>query len=417
MGGDNVQLGGACIVADQSALWRCAGLRQVDRLLLGLNALAGAETTGAKPMPVFVSARQSAWRSGLTTLPLPHLHLAADEQEFARAITATTRAVAVLPTRLVADRIFGTDNPTVRLGRAGLLVESERVHRAIATNSLADLMAETSGSENNEDYLVDEIDAASCEERLLRGTAKTQDGLISRLLNRPVSRSITRLLLPLPIRPNQITIALMILPLLGLWFLARGNYLGFAVGAVFFQLHSALDGCDGEVARLKYLQTSRGAKLDEVCDRISSLLYALGLGLGLDRQFGGTLGSAYLIESIVALAVIGIGETILTARPFAATIGNDSRASDYAGRFEHNFNRGDQLKLWVIRHSRMLAISEGFTSFFSHMTKRDVFQFGFLVIALCGKPSWILHIMAGAAAIILLLAIERLLSTRIRQSE
>src|SRR4029453_14601208 len=44
------------------------------------------------------------------------------------------------------------------------------------------------------------------EKQLLRHSGKSQDGIVSKFLNRPISRAITRLLLKLPITPNPWTI-------------------------------------------------------------------------------------------------------------------------------------------------------------------------------------------------------------------
>ena len=65
-----------------------------------------------------------------------------------------------------------------------------------------------------------------------------------------------------PITPSGWTLAILILPLIGAAFFARGDYLSVLLGLIVFQVYSVLDGCDGELARLKFLESPRGAMLD-----------------------------------------------------------------------------------------------------------------------------------------------------------
>jgi CDP-alcohol phosphatidyltransferase len=105
--------------------------------------------------------------------------------------------------------------------------------------------------------------------------SKPQDGFVSRVLNRAISRRITHLLLKFPVHPNAWTIAIFALPLIA--FFIRGNYLSIVIGAAIFQVFSILDGCDGEIARAKNLESKFGERLDYFCDFIASLLYVLAL--------------------------------------------------------------------------------------------------------------------------------------------
>src|SRR5437016_8351253 len=111
--------------------------------------------------------------------------------------------------------------------------------------------------------------------------SKPQDGFVSRFLNRPVSRRITRVLLKFPIHPNSWTIAIFVLPLIASVFLVRGNYLSVVIGAAIFQAFSILDGCDGVIARAKSLESRFEERLAILCVFLASLLYVLALGWGL----------------------------------------------------------------------------------------------------------------------------------------
>ena len=69
------------------------------------------------------------------------------------------------------------------------------------------------------------------ERRLLREQAgKTRDGPVSRHLNRPVSRWLTRYLVRTPVTPNQISVVSWGLSCLGAALFAAGGYPALAAG-------------------------------------------------------------------------------------------------------------------------------------------------------------------------------------------
>src|SRR6478735_2180135 len=139
--------------------------------------------------------------------------------------------------------------------------------------------------------------------RRLTLMSKPQDGFVSRFLNRPISRRITSVLLKFPIHPSTWTISICVLPVIASVFLVRGDYASIVIGAAIFQVFSILDGCDGEIARAKNLESKLGERLDYFCDFIASLLYVLTLGLGLHRSS----------EGIVCAALITANEVLLRA--------------------------------------------------------------------------------------------------------
>ena len=84
--------------------------------------------------------------------------------------------------------------------------------------------------------------------QLRRSLTKEADGPVSRYLNRPISTRMSMALAHLPIHPDVVSIAALILGFLAAWLLASGQ--GIAA-AILVQLASILDGVDGEIARLQ----------------------------------------------------------------------------------------------------------------------------------------------------------------------
>ena len=110
---------------------------------------------------------------------------------------------------------------------------------------------------------------------LLKG--KIHDGPISRLLNRPVSIRCSKILVNFNFTPNQISIFSFLLSLFAAAFFAMGEYRYLAFGGIMAQLASIIDGCDGEVARLKYLSSNYGGWFDAVLDRYADAFLLFGL--------------------------------------------------------------------------------------------------------------------------------------------
>ena len=106
---------------------------------------------------------------------------------------------------------------------------------------------------------------------------KPTDGPVSRYLNRPLSVRLSRYLARTPIHPNQISFFSFILSLAAAWLFAKEGYFPLAAGAVLAQAASVIDGCDGEVARLKFLESDYGGWFDAVLDRYADAFLLFGL--------------------------------------------------------------------------------------------------------------------------------------------
>ena len=104
-----------------------------------------------------------------------------------------------------------------------------------------------------------------------------EDGFISEYINRPLSRRLSKALSRTPLSPNHITLLSFFMGLLGAVGLATTDPWFWIVGGFLIQFASIVDGCDGEIARIKLLQSPQGAWLDTVLDRYSDL--AIGLSV------------------------------------------------------------------------------------------------------------------------------------------
>jgi phosphatidylglycerophosphate synthase len=134
---------------------------------------------------------------------------------------------------------------------------------------------------------------------LLRSLRKPQDGWTSTYLNRHLSLAVTRLLVATPLRPNQVSVGILAVGLVGAYFATRGTYLDFLIGALLFQAQSVLDGCDGEMSRLLFRGSKLGEWLDTVGDDLTNYGYFAGASWGLYRA---TTSPLYLAAGAVIVA-------------------------------------------------------------------------------------------------------------------
>ncbi len=123
----------------------------------------------------------------------------------------------------------------------------------------------------------DERTFKKVEKKLLANLKKASDGPISRYLNRPISSRITKYLVRGSITPNHISFFSFILSVLSAFFFFSGGYINLVIGGIIAQMLSVIDGCDGEIARLKFQITEFGGWFDAVLDRYADALVLFGL--------------------------------------------------------------------------------------------------------------------------------------------
>lgn len=134
--------------------------------------------------------------------------------------------------------------------------------------------------------------------KLLAGLVSPADGLISRHLNRRVSRLLTSWLARTQVTPNQVTAVSFLLGLVGAALFALGQPLWAGLSV---QLGSISDGVDGELARLKCKLSPRGAFFDSLLDRYADGLILLGMG-----YYAYTLAPGWVPVLLTVAAVFGI---------------------------------------------------------------------------------------------------------------
>jgi phosphatidylglycerophosphate synthase len=376
------------IVADESADWMVAGLRQLDRLALSIDEFA-VENKETAPVLICIF-----WRPDLDALQ----RWGPTNERLTRV--AFTSELDGEPFDLILNtRLFLYREAVRQLMEASVSLPeivspiSEKELWEGYSRSVESLPRSREGAW---EYIADGNQIDEIETRFLRGSGKSQDGFVSRYLNRPISRVVTRLLLRFPTTPNGWTLLIFLIPIVASLILLRGTYWSSVWGLVFFQAFSVLDGCDGEIARAKFLESERGHRLDDLFDILSNILLVLGLGLGLSRQANlvGHSGWFYAVEGIAVAVLIGVNESYLATREARE---DDGESESLGGAL---YPRHREL----VERSGMLFLGERFASWLIQLTKRDVAMLFFVFLAAIGLPALILHLVFAVTAISLALA-------------
>jgi phosphatidylglycerophosphate synthase len=118
----------------------------------------------------------------------------------------------------------------------------------------------------------------------MRASTAASDGPMARWFDRFLSERISRRLVATPLRPNHITIVGTTIGLFGAWCIAQGTYGLEVLGTFLFLSAVVLDGCDGEVARLKFQDSAFGHAFDITTDNIVHAAIFIALGVGRYRQ-------------------------------------------------------------------------------------------------------------------------------------
>ena len=167
--------------------------------------------------------------------------------------------------------------------------------------------------------LTDSTSLHHAESALLASLDNPKDGFVDTHLNRKLSRPLTQLFLRTTLTPNQITLLSCLIGLCGAMYFFQAGYWGPVFGVLLLQVSAVVDCCDGEVARMKFLESPLGAWLDITLDTVVHLATFAGLGFAVWAQ-GGTqspffLGGLLVGGTVLSFACVVVAERV--ARPDA----------------------------------------------------------------------------------------------------
>jgi phosphatidylglycerophosphate synthase len=166
-------------------------------------------------------------------------------------------------------------------------------------------------------------DVPAAEAWLLRSLIKPSEGFMSRHVERRISLAVTRRLVETSMTPNVMTLISVGIGLAGALFFLSASSLRQTIGALLFLTHSILDGCDGELARLKFLESRAGAVLDFWGDNLVHVAVFGCMAVGWTLAGGGpwplVLGAVTIVSALATATLAARrfirGEAAATASP------------------------------------------------------------------------------------------------------
>jgi uncharacterized protein (TIRG00374 family) len=151
--------------------------------------------------------------------------------------------------------------------------------------------------------MADAADIPHAEQTLRRSSYKDTDAKVARF-NRSISLPISIALMRTPITANQLSVLLVALGLYSGWLFSIGHYWPAVLGAFLSLAASILDGCDGEIARLKYQESALGCWIETFGDYSYYIAIFIGLTVGSARMTG--------VEAFYWIGATAMAGTLIT---------------------------------------------------------------------------------------------------------
>ena len=177
--------------------------------------------------------------------------------------------------------------------------------------------AQSSGDQNsrvnflpgkNSSYISKPEDFLIQQKNLIQSSGLGNDSFMDKTITRFFSRQLTRLFLKTPLSPNMITILSLFIGLISAIFFIQGTHQNNMIGAGLLLLSAWVDCTDGEVARLKFLESKIGGILDIICDNLVHFAVFFAIGMGLYQSTGDNifvlLGALAVFGSLISFLLL-----------------------------------------------------------------------------------------------------------------
>jgi phosphatidylglycerophosphate synthase len=163
--------------------------------------------------------------------------------------------------------------------------------------------------------------------RSVRQESLSTDAVMARLVDRRLSWRLSLRLARARIAPNAVTLSNTVLGFGCAVMLASTSYWARLVGAALFLLSITLDGVDGELARLRMVESEAGARLDIFTDNLVHVAVFVGILIGCYRA-NPTSAYFYLLGALL----IGFGACAVSVSH--AVSASDGEAEKWIGAVE-----------------------------------------------------------------------------------
>jgi hypothetical protein len=382
------------VLADETASCLVAGLTQLERLLREIERCARPSPRGAAQALDIVIVwrmrefceRQPAF-AGRRAVSARFRHVIDGEKDQSGLIETVAGGRALI---LATNQVWApgglrnrlSSQPTDRLvGRPGTRAPGGlSLWESLVRHCQPLAAADPSSHGGPIGILKGPDDVPRVERALFKALGKPSDGYMTRFVNRRLSTSLSRHLARTRVTPNQISWLVAALFLASAWSLVGGGGQMLLLGTVLYKLGDILDGCDGELARVKFMESRFGAWLDTTIDMIGNMLFIAALAIGLSR------GPGLLDHQRGQL----LWEGLLTTSAMAAVVWAMARHTRLTSGDAHFAGFGASLA-GLLPDRRRLRRS---ILILSQLVRRDAYSWAFVGLAWAGMPAGILHAQA-----------------------
>lgn len=240
--------------------------------------------------------------------------------------------------------------------------------------------------------LNEDLDTAkNAEDLIFNYVGKTATGWISRNINSKFSLPTSRQLIKTPLTPNMISIGINIIGSLCGIFYALGHPV---IGSLFMHTATILDRCDGEVARVKLMETKKGEWVDTISDQFTVLSFLLGVPIGY-----------YLISGKqIALILGGINISIFLFFVIWSFY--------FLTRYTNSGSLVTYFKVDNLVETQKTSFIRKVIKIVRPMGRRNVYSTAFIFIAILGGYPWVLGLTTIAAILFFIHQFEDILKLR-----
>jgi phosphatidylglycerophosphate synthase len=287
----------------------------------GEGCVAGlARTIGG---PVVIAASKEDWRRAIASIPASQRVTVIGAGAIVSPPLLAAARSCVPPTGEIRDVPAGADWPVSGVIRmtASYAANLKRLAAQLALRR-ARAVRLPSGDDvaQGNAHLALRIrtaaELARAEHAIRRSTYKSTDARVARF-NRRMSLPISVGLIRTPFTANQLSVALVAVGFYAAWLFSIGRYWTGVLGAFLSLAASILDGCDGEIARLKYQESALGCWIETFGDYSYYIAIFVGLTIGAAHQTGWEgfywLGGVALLGTLASFALLVYLRSRITA--------------------------------------------------------------------------------------------------------
>lgn len=215
------------------------------------------------------------------------------------------------------------------------------------------------------------------EKRLLETIRQKTLGPIAKYLNKRISLPISLRLAKWGLHPNWVSFFNIVLGYSTGFFVAKGSYFSMLIGGFLFQMASVFDGCDGELAKLRFKANKFGEYLDSISDNGTLLSFFIGLIFSFSKTNAP--------ETSIGLALLLLSGLSVLFWQIIHFLKKNTQSASLA-----TFDR-EYLSKLPLQNKTFLM---GFIRYGRILLRKDCFSFLFFLSAIFGILSWWITIAA-----------------------